>query len=81
MGHETAEAEKLGTLSLVPGMPTEICLATAGQTALACMAKPVMIRFSAPCARNKHPSRPLSGARQGPRACDFRAPCQNRWGT
>jgi HlyD family secretion protein len=42
MGRKTAGAEKPGTLSLVPGMPTEICLATAGQTALACMAKPVM---------------------------------------
>jgi hypothetical protein len=29
-------------LSLVPDMQTQICLATAGQTALACMAKPVM---------------------------------------
>ena len=42
IGRETAEAERLGTLSLVPGMPTAICLATAGQTALACMAMPVM---------------------------------------
>jgi hypothetical protein len=42
MGRETAEAERLGTLSLVPGMPTEICLATEKQTALAYMAKPVM---------------------------------------
>jgi hypothetical protein len=42
---ETAGAERLGTLPLVPGMPTEICLATAGQTALACMAKPVMDQF------------------------------------
>ena len=42
MGRKTAGAEKPGTLPLVPGMPTEICLATAGQTALACMAMPVM---------------------------------------
>jgi hypothetical protein len=42
IGRETAEAERLGTLSLVPGMPTEICLATEKQTALAYMAKPVM---------------------------------------
>ena len=39
------EAEKLGTLSLVPGMPTEIYLATEEQTALAYMAKPVMDQF------------------------------------
>ena len=45
IGPETAEAERLGTLPLVPGMPTEICLATAEQTALACMAKPVMHPF------------------------------------
>jgi hypothetical protein len=42
IGRETAEAERLGTLSLVPGMPTEIRLATEKQTALAYMAKPVM---------------------------------------
>jgi HlyD family secretion protein len=42
IGPETAEAERLGTLSLVPGMPTEICLVTEKQTALAYMAKPVM---------------------------------------
>ena len=45
MGHKTAGAERLGTLSLVPGMPTEICLATEKHTALACMAKPVMEQF------------------------------------
>jgi len=42
IGPETAKAERLGTLSLVPGMPTEICLATERQTAPAYMAKPVM---------------------------------------
>lgn len=39
------EAEKLGTLSLVPGMPTEIYLPTEEQTALAYLAKPVLDQF------------------------------------
>ena len=39
------EVEKPGTLSLVPGMPTEIYLAKEEQTALACMAKTVMDQF------------------------------------
>jgi HlyD family secretion protein len=40
-----SEVEKPGTLSLVPGMPTEIYLAKEEQTALACMAKTVMDQF------------------------------------